>query len=119
MCTNANLKSSNAKGTANILGNDTIQVSEFTRMSIFTKLQHEVFGMGMECSKYKTKWIFRKTIFGNYYKRSETTYIKLSRSECFEMMNKKKYAPRKIMARFSSLNVMGMFVQQKKGCLSL
>ena len=64
MCTNANLKLSNAKGIGNILGNDRIQVSEFIRISIFTKLQHEVFGMGIECSKYKTKWIFRKTIFG-------------------------------------------------------
>ena len=85
MCTNL----TNVKTTIDKLGNETLLVSRYTQMSIFTKLQNEVYGMGMECSKSKTKWLFRKTILGDYYKSSETTYIKLSRSECFEMKTKK------------------------------
>ena len=79
----------NDKIIGNILGNETIEVSEYTSMSIFTKLQQEVYGMGMECSKYKTKWLFEKTFFGEYHQSSETTYVRLSRSECFEMKSKK------------------------------
>ena len=85
MCANMN----NVKTTGNMLGNETVKVSGSTSMSIFTKLQHHVYGMGMECSRFKTKWLFRKTIFGDYYKSSETTFIRLSRSDCFEMKKKK------------------------------
>ena len=46
---------------------------------------YDVLGMGMECSKSKTKWILCKTIFGGYYKSSDITYIKLSRNDCLDM----------------------------------
>ena len=46
---------------------------------------YDVLGMGMECSKSKTKWILCKTIFGGYYKSSDITYIKLSRNDCLHM----------------------------------
>ena len=75
--------------TSRKLFNETIDVEKYITMSIFTKLQQEVYGMGMECSKSKTKWIFRKTFLGEYYKSDETSYIKLSRNECYEMKLKK------------------------------
>ena len=84
MC--ANLNNGITKG--NILGNETIKATK-TKKSIFTKLQHEVYGICMECSKSKTKWLFRKTILGDYYKSSETTFNKLSKNEFFEMKTKK------------------------------
>ena len=57
--------------------------------SVFSKMTHEVSGIGLECSKSKTEWTFYRTIFGDYYKSSETSFIQLNREECLNMRKTK------------------------------
>ena len=57
--------------------------------SIFSKITHEDSGLGFECSKSKTDWTFYRTIFGDYYKSSGTTFMHLDRKECMNMRKTK------------------------------
>ena len=56
---------------------------------VFTKLQNQVYGKGLECMIECTTWKFYRTISGDYYKSSEVTVYKLKREECLEMWHSK------------------------------
>ena len=63
---------------------DKLTVDNFvTEISVFTKLQNQVYGNGLECMKVCTIWNFYRTILVDYYKSSEVTVYKLKREECY------------------------------------